>query len=116
MGPIWERGSVRKLPLAVDSLKVKLSGESESGGFDDTVAFDHAARHRKLLTNPVRPPSTPENQPLLVFAGVMATLSTTTLLDEDEITTQNQSTSECMQLINSLTPTVAMPDVTSDMA
>jgi hypothetical protein len=41
---------------------------------------------------------------------------TATLLDEGEITSQNQSASERMQLIKSLTPTVAMPDVTSDMA
>ena len=42
--------------------------------------------------------------------------STATLLDEGEITSQNQSASARMQLIKSLTPTVAMPDVTSDMA
>jgi len=41
---------------------------------------------------------------------------TVTLLDEGKITTQNQSASGCIQLIKSLTPTVAMPEVTSDMA
>ena len=39
-----------------------------------------------------------------------------TLLDDGEITRQNQSASTRMQLIKSLTPTVAMPDMTSDMA
>ena len=38
------------------------------------------------------------------------------LLNEGEITTQYQFASGCMQLIKSLTPTVAMPDITSDMA
>jgi len=37
-------------------------------------------------------------------------------LNEGEITTQYQSASGCIQLIKSLTPTVAMPDMISDMA
>ena|GEM_PF-2788347 len=37
-------------------------------------------------------------------------------LNEGEITTQNQSASGCIQLIKSLTPTVAMLDMISDMA
>ena len=41
---------------------------------------------------------------------------TVNFLNEGEITTQNQSASACMQLIKSLTPTVAMPDIISDMA
>jgi hypothetical protein len=42
--------------------------------------------------------------------------SIATLLDEGEFASQNQSAGVRMQLIKSLTPTVAMPDVTSDMA
>jgi hypothetical protein len=42
--------------------------------------------------------------------------ATATLPDDGEITGQDQSASGRMQPIKSLTPTVAMPDVTSDMA
>ena len=41
---------------------------------------------------------------------------TVNFLNEGEITTQNQSASGCIQLIKSLTPTVAMLDMISDMA
>ena len=37
-------------------------------------------------------------------------------LNECMITIYNQSASGCMQLIKSLTSTIAMPDMTSDMA
>ena len=41
---------------------------------------------------------------------------TVNFLNEGEITTQNQSAGGCIQFIKSLTPTVAMLDMISDMA